>query len=404
MDEIGREYVVLGLAVGELEEGVVDSYFGPQELRAEAVARQATPQQLVGDLAALRDRVNAAEIDAQRARWFDRQLVGLETIARKLGGEEIDYVTEVELCFDAPPTATPPEAYAEVRRRLDALLPPGASLHERLEARDNRMTIEPDRVLGLLEWVVGELRAQCAPVFSIPAGDSLELSVVTNEPWSAYNWYEGRKRSRIEFNTDMPTRAHSLVGILGHEAFPGHHLEHASKEQRLVNEQGRVEASIQLINTPEAYISEGLAEVGPKLLVDKDRWVELLLAICERAGIDITAEYAAREWEVGQAIRLLRGSGGDAALMLHAEGRSRDDVKEFLIDDALRTPEQAEKSFEFMTHPLWRTYTFCYAGGERLLTRWIEAADGITAQRQRFTRLLTEQLTPSGIAEELPQA
>ena len=165
-----------------------------------------------------------------------------------------------------------------MRRRLDALLPSGASLHERLEARDKRMTIAPDLVLGLLEWVVDQLRAQCAPVFSIPEGDSLELSVVTNEPWSAYNWYEGGQRSRIEFNTDQPTRAHSLVAILGHEAFPGHHLEHASKEQRLVTEQGRVEASIQLINTPEAYISEGLAEVGPKLLVDRDRWVELLVA------------------------------------------------------------------------------------------------------------------------------
>jgi hypothetical protein len=54
-----------------------------------------------------------------------------------------------------------------------------------------------------------------------------------------------------------------------------------------------------------------------------------------------------------------------------------------------------------MTHPLWRTYSFCYAGGEQLLTKWIEAADGVTAQRERFTRLLTEQLTPSGIAEEL---
>jgi hypothetical protein len=86
--------------------------------------------------------------------------------------------------------------------------------------------------------------------------------------------------------------------------------------------------------------------------------------------------------------------------MLHAQGRSRDEVKQFLIDDALRTPEQAEKSFAFLTHPLWRTYSFCYAGGERLLTGWVDSAGDETAQRARFQRLLTEQLTPSGIAEE----
>ncbi len=402
MDDIGRDYIVLGLGVGELEEGVVDSYYGPAELKAEAVARKATANQLVGEIAALRDRVGSSDIDAQRARWLDRQLIGLETIARKLDGEEFDYVREVELCFDASPTATPPEAYAELRRQLDDLLPPGGALNVRLEARDDRMTIKPERVLEILNWVTDQLHELCAPVFPIPEGDSLEISVVTNEPWSAYNWYEGGRRSRIEFNTDQPTRAHQLVGILGHEAFPGHHLEHASKEERLVEQEGRVESSVQLINTPEAYISEGLAEVGPRLLVGREKWQEMLLAICEQAGIKITTDDAAREWEIGQALRLLRGSSGDAALMLHAQGRPRDDVKQFLIDDALRTPDQAEKSFAFMTHPLWRTYVFCYAGGEQLLNQWMDAAGDETAKRARFQRLLTEQLTPSGIAEEVP--
>jgi hypothetical protein len=402
MDDIGREYVVLGLAVGELEEGIVDSYFGPPELKAEALARKATANQLVTDIADLRRRVGEADIDAQRALWLDRQLIGLETLARKLDGEDFGYVREVELCFDATPTQTPAETYAEVRRRLDDLLPPGGALYERLESRDERMTIPPDRVLEILNWVTDELRGLCAPVFPIPEGDSLEISVVTDEPWAAYNWYEGGRRSRIEFNVDMPTRAHHLAATLGHEAFPGHHLEHASKEERLVDQQGRVESSVMLINTPEAYISEGLAEVGPKLLVGKEQWQEMLVGICERAGIKMTTDDAAREWDIGQALRLLRGSGGDAALMLHAQGRSRDDVKQFLIDEALSTPERAEKSFAFLTHPLWRTYVFCYHGGEQLLTAWMDAAQDATAKRARFQRLLTEQLTPSGIAAELP--
>ena len=97
----------------------------------------------------------------------------------------------------------------------------------------------------------------------------------------------------------------------------------------------------------------------------------------------------------------MRGAGGDAALMLHAQGRSREDVKQFLINDALRTPEQAEKSFAFLTHPLWRTYSFCYAGGEQLLTKWVDAAGDDAQRRARFQRLLTEQVTPSGIAAEL---
>ncbi len=70
----------------------------------------------------------------------------------------------------------------------------------------------------------------------------------------------------------------------------------------------------------------------------------------------------------------------------------------FLEQDALATHERAVKSLEFIEHPLWRTYVFCYAGGERLLSPWLEAAGDRTAQDARFFRLLTEQITPSGIA------
>ena len=404
MDDIGREYLVLGLSLGELEDGVVDSYYGPPELREEALQRQATPSSLVAEAQALRARVNSDAIDPQRRRWLDRQLMGVETLARRIGGEQLSYIEEVERCFDARPQATPPEAYVTLRQKLDELLLGGGSLLERLAARDARLTIPNDRVAVILDWVVGQVRATCAEHFPIPEGESLTVSLVTNEPWAAYNWYDGALRSRIEFNTDLPTHANQLVGTLGHETFPGHHLEHSWKERRVFREQGRAEASIQLINTPEAYVSEGLAEVGPRLMIDRQRWQELLVEICERAGIALTAEDASREWEITQALRTLRGSGGDAALQLHVDGRPRNEVRQFLIDSALRTPDQADKSLEFITHPLWRTYVFCYAGGEQLVGRWCAAAGDVAAQRARFFRLLTEQLTPSGIAEDLATA
>jgi hypothetical protein len=401
VDDIGRAYVVHALSVGELEDGIVDAYYGPPELREVAIQRGATAADLIVEAQTLRQQVNAEVDDQQRARWLDRQLVGLETLSRRLDGEEMPYTEEVERCFDATPEATPPEIYTQVRQALGDLLPGGGSLHERIQARDSRLTVPPDRLAAILEWIVGELREMSSAVFPNPEGENLEVTLVTDEPWAAYNWYYGNLRSRIEFNVDLPTRANQLVFTLGHETFPGHHLEHASKEQRLYRELGRVEATVQLINTPEAYISEGLAEVGPRILVDAQKWQELLIAICEQAGIPMSAAGASDEWEISQALRLLRGSSGDAALQLHAGGRTREQVVQFLIDDVLRTREQAEKSMGFLTDPLWRTYSFCYAGGEQLLTRWIDQAPDKSAQIARFQRLLTEQIVPSGIDEEL---
>jgi hypothetical protein len=125
------------------------------------------------------------------------------------------------------------------------------------------------------------------------------------------------------------------------------------------------------------------------------------VGVCERAGIDLSPDDAQREWRTAAALHRLRGASGDAALQLHVAHRSRDDVVRFLEQDALSSHDRAVKNLEFIEHPLWRTYVFCYAGGERLLSRWVESAGDPHDQQARFFRLLTEQLTPSGIASEM---
>jgi len=403
MDEVAREYLLIGLSLGELEDGIVDAYFGLPDIRQQARDDKAAPVELVARAAALRARLTDVT-DAQRARWLDRQLIALETIARQLDGQEIPYRELVELCFDAAPEPTPPDEYVLARQELEELVPGTGDLRDRLEARSNELVIDVDKLPSIVEWVTNELRAEASRIFPVPEGESFELSLVKNEPWGAYNWYDGNLRSRIEVNTDLPVRAGGLVGLLAHEGFPGHHLEHATKETRLVREQGRIESSVQLINTPEAYISEGLAETGVRFVADDEHATELLVGICERAGIPLTLADAERNQRISRALHRLRGSQGDAALQLHVAGRSREEVIAFLQDDALATRARAEKSLEFITHPLWRAYVFCYAGGEQLLTTWVEQAGSREGEIARFSRLLGEQLTPSGIAAEVAKA
>jgi hypothetical protein len=398
-DEIAGEYLLIGLGLGQLEEGIVDSYFGPPEIAEQARAERAAPLALAARARALRDRLVEIE-DSQRAAWLDRQLVALETLAQRVAGDDMAYSTEVERCFDARPEPTPPAAYAATRRDLDELLPGSGDLRPRLAQRDERLAIDASVLPEIIGWLMGELRAAATRLFDVPSGEQLDVELVHDKPWAAYNWYRGGLRSLIEINMDLPVRAHQLVPLLAHEAFPGHHLEHATKEAVLVDRQSRLEACVLLINTPEAYISEGLAEAGLHFVAPAERWQSLLIEICGRAGIALDPNGAEREWRISQALHRLRGSAGDAALQLYVGGRSRDEVISFLEHDALRTREQAEKNLEFITHPLWRTYVFCYAGGERLLGAWLDQAATDGERRSRFSRLLSEQLTPSGIAAE----
>src|SRR4051812_35900918 len=88
LDEIAREYLLIGLSLGEHDAGIVDSYFGPPDIRQQARDEKASPVELIARAAALRARLGEVD-DAQRAQWLDRQLIALETIGRELDGQNI---------------------------------------------------------------------------------------------------------------------------------------------------------------------------------------------------------------------------------------------------------------------------------------------------------------------------
>ena len=401
-DPVARDYLLLALRLDQHVPGLVDGYYGPRDLKAQVdMENLRPPARLADEAAALRERV-AAEVDEpDRRRWLDRQLVALQAVASRRAGNEIAYVDEVERCFDAAPARMPATAYAEVRRDLDRLLPGGGDLAARVEAWDAGLAIPADRVRGAVDAILPGIREASMAAFGAPEGEALRVGLVTGQPWSGYNWYDGGLRSRVDLNTDLPIRPAALLDTLCHETYPGHHLEHAWKERRLVEGLGRVEATVLLIDTPECYVSEGLAQLGRSLVLDETARRDLVRTVCRVAGLPASDDDVARQLAVSDAQRRLRGADGDAALMLHAEGRPKAEVLGFLQEEALLGTPRAEQRLRFVEHPLWRTYVFSYAGGEALLGAWCAAPGSEPGARGRFLRLLTEQLTPSGIADEL---
>ncbi len=269
------------------------------------------------------------------------------------------------------------------------------------------MNVPRERLPGLIDWLLDVTRARAADLFGLPDGETLRVSLVTGQPWSGYNWYDGGLRSRIDVNTDLPVRAPELVDLVAHEAYPGHHLEHAWRETILVDERHQLEASILLINAPECFISEGLAEAGRQFVVPAESEVELFEELLDRAGLaaaddDATGRRSMAELAVaiGATRAELRGAAVNAALMLHVDGADRTTVARWLQTVALMTPERAAHLLQFLEHPLWRTYVFVYSEGAELLERWLASVPP-GDRPARFRRLLVEPVTPSGIAAEL---
>ncbi len=402
-DPVARDYILLALRLDQHIPGLVDGYFGPADLKATVDMEQLRPPaRLRDDAIALRDRLPAEVAEADRRAWLDAQLVALETQAAGLAGETLPYLDYVARCFAYAPPRYPDEVFEAAAARLGELLPGDGPLAERLAAWDARFVVPVDRLPGVVEWLVARFRGIAAATFGLPDGEDLRVSLVTNQPWSAYNWFDGGRRSRVDVNTDLRVRVSDLIGVVAHETYPGHHLKHAWKEADLVDGQGRLETSILLINTPESLISEGLADLGERFAAPPASRPDLLVELYERAGLAIAADpHAAREaaersLALSEARTGLAGVRGNAAILRHADGRSHDEVLAYLRDVGRYEPASAAKRLDFIEHPLWRTYIFVYAEGEALLRRWLEAV-AEPERAARFGRLLHEQLTPAAV-------
>lgn len=406
-DAIARDYLLLALRLDQHVAGLVDGFFGPAELKARVDTEQLRPPAgLADDAAMLIARLPDEVEDDTRRDWLNAQIVALKTQAGALAGDALPYVEHVTRCFAWAPERRDDDIFDRAAAELERLLPGDVPLAERLADWDARFVVPVDRLPAVVDWLVERFRGRARDLFGLPDGEDLRVGLVTDQPWSGYNWYDGGLRSRVDINTDLPVRAAELVHTVAHETFPGHHLEHAWKETDLVERERRLEASVLLINAPECLISEGLADLGRDFAAPREEDADLLVELYERAGLPLASDAAAardaaeRTVALAEPRRRLSETRVNAALLRHADGASHDEVLAYLERVGRFAPASAAKRLEFIEHPLWRTYVFVYSEGEALLRRWLDAAPD-DDRPARFGRLLHEQLTPTAIAAEL---
>jgi len=381
-----ERYLTLGLRLGKHVDGLVDAYYGPPGL-AEAVDGEALrpAADLAADADVLLAELPQSGLDAGRAGWLAEQLRGVRVYAGVLAGEEISYLDEIEGCYGVRPARVPEEAFAETHARLDALLPAGGTLAERYEAWRTAHAVPADRIVETMTPILALLRERTEAIVPLPADEEFALELVSGEPWAAFNYYLGGHRSRIVVNTDLPFSGAEIVHLAAHEGYPGHHTEHAAKEELLLDRQGHLEESLQLVPTPQALLSEGIAELGSELLVDAQLEAEFT-KIFAAAGVEYDPAAAA---EIRAAREPLGFVGRNAALAIHEDGLAVEEAQAYIERWALAPPKRAAHTIAFVTDPTWRSYVVTYTEGLRLARAWVDGDLG------RLRRLLTEPVRVS---------
>jgi hypothetical protein len=390
MTSVPERYLLLGLRLGKHVEGLVDGYFGPADLRAQVDAEAlVSPEELLGEANALRVEVEREAFDRQRRRWLSAQLEGLACVAELLAGTKVPWHEAVRRCYGIDVEPTPEAQFEAAHERLDAALPGDGPLADRLESWKRSQEIPRQKLLPAFDALVGELRPRTRELVGLPLGERVDATTVDGQPWSAYNWYLGDLKSRIEINTDLPLRSYVFALLVAHEAYPGHHTEHASKESRLVRELGRLESAILLIHTPECLVSEGIAMVAVEEALG-DEWPARAAEILRQLDIPFDAEVAGL---VVEATNELNEVDVNVAFHASESGWSQDEAVDYHRRWALSPEERARKSVGFDTHPMWSIYVPTYSSGYGLVRAYAHSRpDG-------FRSLLTEQVTAADLLE-----
>lgn len=387
MSDISRAYVRLAHQIEQHQPGYIDSYYGPDgwvtgmtKAPLKALARQA--DELASEVQKMKDE--------GRRLFLAAQVRAMQTSIALLQGQQIPYIDEVHLLYDVKPQHIPERQFDEAIVKLEALLPGTGEIATREQTFRKTFEIPTERLPVVLDAIISALAYRTRRLFRLPHNESFDVQYVKSQPWSAYNWYLGDYRSRIDINTDLPSHLNTLPDLVAHEAYPGHHTEHVIKEQRLWLAKQRGEHSILLINAPECVVSEAIATHARRIVmndVEVRNWMVYdLVARAQLKGVNVEAMLALRR--IKQALTAVTSN---AALLYYQEGASEKEVLAYIQRYGLRSAKEAGKSLDFIKHPNFRSYLFTYRVGSQLLEQLFQKGNSI----HWFTRLLTEPITPS---------
>lgn len=375
-DQVER-YLELALRLGRHDADLVDAYYGPEELSRRVEAEELRePGALAVDAQALAE-------EAAADKWLAAQVQSLGATARKLGGERLGYAEEGRLVYGIEPRWHDEEPFRRAAAILDEALPGQGDVRERYARWFAETAVPAELVEQAVLDAAAELRRLTREAIGLPDGEEFDLELVTGERWLGYARYLGGLRTRIQVNTDLPLPASDLVPVTSHEIYGGHHTHRVWQETELVRGQGQLERTLDVLWSPEAVISEGVAMTGPALLVGDGQ--QLAAEVLGRLGFAYDAELGSR---VAEARRLLLPIAANLAMLIHDRGASPEEARDYADTWSLQPADRVAKQIDSQLRSPSPPYQHTYWQGLEL----VEAH--VSGDPKRFRALLTARLLP----------
>jgi hypothetical protein len=402
MQPLAEQYVKLVLAVGQHDADYVDAFYGPPEWRSAAGKRPLTEidadaGRALAALGAAPPAAGAEPLEVLRHRYLTRQLESLRARVAMLGGSRLTFDEESKALYDAVAPHHDLKEFEAVLAQLETLLPGTGSLLDRYTRFRDAYVIPPARLDATFKAAIETCRTRTLMHVSMPPGESFTVEYVTNKSWSGYNWYQGRYRSLIQVNTDLPVFADRAIDLACHEGYPGHHVYNTLLEQHLVRDRGWPEFQVYALFSPQSLIAEGTANFGIEVAFPPAERLKLEReVIFPAAGLDPGG--AEQYYAVMGLVDRLSYAGNEAARRYLDGEIDADGATALLERYGLYSTARARQRVRFIDQ--YRSYVINYNFGKDMVARYIDATAGGdgAARWSAFAELLSSPRLPSELA------
>ena len=401
LDQLARQYLFLELSMGLHDNGHVDAYFGPEEIRETASETglsladiDARALAIIGEL----DALALDETDAmQRARieGLSHRLGALRTRIALNQGQTLAFDEESRRLFGTAAPDYDDAHFDAILGQINELLPGEGELSARVNEFQDQFVIPADKLAAVFGAAIAECRRRTLQYIELPENESFTLEYVSDKPWSGYNWYQGDAQSLIQINTDLPTFISRAVDLGCHEGYPGHHTFNALLEKNLVNDKGWLEYSLYPLFSPQSLIAEGSGNYGIELAFpDAERTEFERQVLFPLAGLD--PDGADRYYRLLELLARLNYAGNEAARDYLNGELDREQTVTWLTNYALNSRERADQRIKFFD--AYRSYVINYNLGKDMVREYVErGAPDQSARWRKFEYLLSSPMLPGDL-------
>ncbi|MEM7284431.1 MAG: hypothetical protein AAF438_22760 [Pseudomonadota bacterium] len=409
VDVVAKRYLTLALQWNEIDKGYVDAYYGPDELKKDALSEDLGCSDEGECVSVLRNRLRrlAQELESvdkstydpagqARMRYLSGQFLAMETRMRMKGGDDLTFDEESKALYGAMAPRRDALFFQRVLNQINDKLPGDGPLPERVQKFRGDFAVPKDRLSIVFDAAIAECKKRSGKYIELPEGERFVVEYVSDKPWSGYNWYQGQFFSVIQVNTDFPLYIDRAVDLGCHEGYPGHHAYNVLLEKSMVRERGWTEFSLYPLFSPQSLIAEGSANYGIEMAFPGDERLEFEKNVLfPLAGLD--KGKADLYYEVNKLLGQLSYAGNEAARHYLNGDWSAEQAQQWLVNYQLSAPDRANQRVSFFD--TYRSYVINYNLGKDIVAEYIvrEAGADSDLRWEIFEELLASPKLPADL-------